>query len=148
MSTFKRDLEAARRERIPVMALRPRHDDPDLMDDIVVQNPAMFRAESRSTSPQNQAQNASSSASPRSRPSGRTGIRCAARQLREKPRRHNRNPNVAHHPHALLQLHQARPAPRNAERHEHTRRAPTPPQTRRGHPAQPHQHHQATEETP
>lgn len=45
MSTFKHDLEAARRERIPVMALRPRHDDPDLMDDIVVKDVTMFRAE-------------------------------------------------------------------------------------------------------
>ena len=50
MSTFAENLEAARRQAKPAMALR-RHTAPDLdglMDDVVVETPSMFRAEQMS----------------------------------------------------------------------------------------------------
>lgn len=45
---FGADLDRARAERIPVMALRPDHRFPDEMDDIVVKDAKMFRAEAMS----------------------------------------------------------------------------------------------------
>jgi hypothetical protein len=45
MSSFADDLAKAKSERIPVMALRPDHRFPDEMDDIVVKDVTMFRAE-------------------------------------------------------------------------------------------------------
>ncbi len=45
MSSFALDLAKARDERIPRMALRPHHEFKDEMDDIVVKDVEMFRAE-------------------------------------------------------------------------------------------------------
>lgn len=45
MADLATDLAAARRERTPVMALRPDSQDHDLLDDIVVKDVEMFRAE-------------------------------------------------------------------------------------------------------
>jgi hypothetical protein len=46
--TFAEDLKQAKAERVPRMALRPFKslpDQPDLMDDVVVEHPSMFRME-------------------------------------------------------------------------------------------------------
>jgi hypothetical protein len=48
MSDFAADLAKAKAERIPVMALRPDSEFPDEMDDIVVKDVTMFRAEAMS----------------------------------------------------------------------------------------------------
>ena len=45
---FAADLASARADRLPAMALRPEGDDPDVMDDIVVKDVSMFRAEAMS----------------------------------------------------------------------------------------------------
>lgn len=49
MSGFAADLAQAKADRTPVMALRPQHDDPELLDDIVVKDVTMFRAEAMDT---------------------------------------------------------------------------------------------------
>lgn len=45
MTTFEAALEQAKRERVPVMALRPDHRFPEELDDVVVENVSCFRAE-------------------------------------------------------------------------------------------------------
>jgi hypothetical protein len=46
--TFEAALERARRQAVPVIALRPRHEFPDELDDVVVENVMTFRAEAMS----------------------------------------------------------------------------------------------------
>lgn len=47
-SSFAADLAQAKKDRIPRMALRPDSEIPEEMDDIVVENVTMFRAEAMS----------------------------------------------------------------------------------------------------